>query len=90
MERRDAIGFNEGLGGGEVFPFLGGVFEGVFDVTWLKGVGRFEEFAVFGDAAADACGEGEIDGFAWFAAKAGGFVKSSEIGIVGEENFGVE
>ena len=59
-------------------------------LTWLKGVGRFEEFAVFGDAAADACGEGEIDGFAWFAAKAGGFVKSSEIGIVGEENFGVE
>ncbi len=45
---------------------------------------------VFSDAAADAGGEGEVDGLGVFAARAGGFVESGEVGVVGEENFAVE
>ncbi len=71
------IGFDEGFGGGEIFPFFGGVFEGVFDVAGFEGVGGFEQVAVLGEATADAGGEGEVNGFAGFAAEAGGFVKSS-------------
>ena len=67
LESGDLIGLDEGFGRGEVFPFFRGVLIGVFDVAGLEGVGSFEKLAVFGDAAANAGGEGEIDGFAFFA-----------------------
>lgn len=46
--------------------------------------------AAFGDATANASGEGEVNGFGFFAARAGGFVEGGEVGVVGEENFAVE
>lgn len=90
LERGDLIGFNEGFGGSEVFPFARGALEGVFDVTGLEGVGGFEQVAAFGEAAADAGGESEVGRLAFFAAEARGFVEGGEVGVVGEEDFGVE
>ena len=77
LEGGDLVGLNEGFGGGKVFPFFSGAVKGIFDVTGLKSVGRFEEFAILGDAAADAGREGKVDGLAIFATGAGGFVESS-------------
>ena len=69
------VGFDKCFGRGEIFPFFGLVLVSVFDVPWFESVGSFgEEFAVLGNAAADAGRESEINRLAGFATGASGFV----------------